>query len=158
MEYGVPYMKYTSTSYEVHMYLKWCTQKYPKWQNINNSATKGNFGKNILDIVKAQLKRILAKISARSEGVRGPHIRYTCTSYQVHVYLIWGTHVLNMRYKCTSYEENQVCPYCKWAKNQNTICSLEAENEAVMILFIHFIDYIFIECLANCRLTFSVQR
>ena len=49
---------------------------YPKRQNINNSATKGNFGKNILDIAKAQLKRILAKISARSEGVRGPHIRY----------------------------------------------------------------------------------
>ena len=90
MKYLGLHIRYTCTSYEVHMYFKWCIQIYPKWQNVNISATKGKLEKNLSVPACPQLKRILAKISARLEGERGPHMRYTCTQYEVYMYLIWG--------------------------------------------------------------------
>ena len=100
----IPHMRYTCTSYYV-----------PKsdWfsQYVRISAIKRNFEKNLSGPSLSRIKKILAKISAKSEGVRGPHMRYICTSYHVHMYLIWGIPVLHMRYMCTSYEEFWVCIY-----------------------------------------------
>ena len=99
----IPHMRYRCTSY----YVQGTSYYVPKsdWfsQYVRISAIKRNFEKNLSGPSLSRIIRILAKISAKSEGVRGPHMRYICTWYEVQMYLIRGIPVLHMRYACTLY-------------------------------------------------------